>query len=71
MEVEITAESFLYKMIRKMLGTATDVANGKLPLEKIELMLKTPQDYYDLDTTVLKPNGLFLKNVEYDPSLFN
>ncbi len=65
-ELEIKAESFLYKMIRKMVGAANDVAKGKIPLEQINLMMLNPPDFYDSNlTTVMRPHGLFLKNVEY------
>lgn len=70
-EIEITAESFLYKMIRKMVGAAYDVAKGKISLDQINQMMLNPPDYYNKNvTTVMKPNGLFLKNVEYDPNFF-
>ena len=58
-------------MIRKMVGAAYDVSKGKIPLEQINLMMLNPPDYYDeYLTTVMKPNGLYLKNVEYDPKMF-
>lgn len=66
-DVEIKAESFMYKMIRKMIGAAVDVARGTIKLDQIASMLYKPSDFYDKDlTTILKPNGLYLKNVEYD-----
>ena len=66
LEVEITAESFLYKMIRKMVGVAVDVARHLRPLEQINRMMLCPPDFYGpSSTTILKPNGLFLKKVHY------
>ena len=66
-DVEIKAGSFLYKMIRKLIGAAYDVARGSIPIEQIDKMLKTPTLYYDSKlTTIMKPNGLYLKSVEYD-----
>ena len=64
-ELEIKAESFLYKMIRKMVGAAYDVSKNKIPLEQINLMMLNPPDWTSHTTTVMKPNGLYLKNVEY------
>ena len=65
-EVEIRAGSFLYKMIRKMVGAAVDVAKGMIPLKQIEKMMLCPPDYYGAEsTTVLRPNGLFLERVHY------
>lgn len=71
-EVEIAAGSFLYKMIRKLVGAAVDVANGVIELEQIEKMMLCPPDYYlgPDQTTVLKPNGLFLQKVHYLPEDF-
>jgi tRNA pseudouridine(38-40) synthase len=70
-EMSIQAESFLYKMIRKMFGVAVDVASGKYPIETIEKMMLNPPDYYEtLNSTILKPNGLYLKSVEYSPDEF-
>ena len=70
-ELEISAESFLYKMIRKMIGVAVDVANGKCALKTIDHMFSCPPDFYDANTaTILKPRGLFLKNVNYNLAKF-
>ncbi|CAF0828737.1 unnamed protein product [Brachionus calyciflorus] len=66
-ELEIKSTSFLYRMIRKMVGAASDVARGLIPIEQINHMLNNPEKYYFTNlTSVMKPNGLFLKNVEYD-----
>ena len=65
-EIEIQAESFLYKMIRKLMGVATNVACGKLPIEEIPAMLSNPIDFYEVDSVILSPNGLFLKSVNYN-----
>lgn len=70
-ELEINCSSFLYKMIRKIVGAANDVAKGIIPIEQINDMLTNPKNYYDEKlTSVMKPHGLFLKNVEYDPNDF-
>lgn len=50
-----------------MVGAAVDVAQSRLSLETLKLMMLQPADYYESDQiTILKPNGLFLKNVKYD-----
>lgn len=70
-ELEIKSSSFLYKMIRKMVGAASDVAKGMIPLEQINKMFTEPKKYYHKNlTSVMKPYGLFLKSVEYDPNDF-
>ena len=71
-EVEVRAQSFLYRMMRKMIGAAVDVARGRILLEQIDKMFDEPSKFYDDNTgTILKPNGLFLKNVEYEDNSFN
>ncbi|RMZ94621.1 tRNA pseudouridine synthase-like 1, partial [Brachionus plicatilis] len=58
-ELEIKSTSFLYKMIRKMVGAASDAAKGIIPIEQISNMLTEPQNYYDQKlTSVMKPHGL-------------
>jgi tRNA pseudouridine(38-40) synthase len=68
-ELELTAESFLYKMIRRIVGTLIAVSSGKLTLEDLNRMMLCPPDYYDtsiLNITTARPNGLFLKSVNYN-----
>ena len=67
-ELEVNAGSFLYKMIRKMIGLVVDVSRQRFKIEIIKDMLNNPKDYYDFnESTILKPNGLFLKQVHYSP----
>lgn len=71
-DIEVQARSFLYKMIRKMIGTCVDIANGKLPIEIIQAMFDQPEKYYDSKLVkVLTPNGLYLTDVVYDESNFD
>lgn len=71
-EIELTAESFLYKMIRILIGTCVDVAKNRIDLKEIEKMFACPPDYYDrVRATVLKPDGLILKRVNYDDKDFD
>lgn len=71
-EVELTAESFLYKMIRRIVCTMTDVAKGRLTLDTLKHIFQCPPDYYDNQNSkkyiinTLTPNGLFLKKVNYN-----
>lgn len=70
-EVEVTAGSFLYKMIRRLVGAAVDVARGAIPLELIDKMMLCPPDFYGpKSTTILRPNGLFLNKVHYNSEYF-
>ncbi len=71
-EVEVTAGSFLYKMIRKLVGAAVDVARGIIPLSQLEEMMLCPADFYGpRSTTILQPNGLFLQKVHYETEYFS
>lgn len=70
-ELEITAESFLYKMIRKIVGSLVGVSSGKLTLDDLNRMMLCPPDYYDnsvLNIITARPNGLILKSVNYNKS---
>jgi tRNA pseudouridine(38-40) synthase len=71
-EVEVKSTSFLYRMVRKMIGAAVDVARGRIPLERIDQMFENPAEFYNDNTSlILNPNGLFLKNVEYKDQSLN
>ncbi len=65
-ELEITGEAFLYKMIRKLVGAMVCVAKNRLCLKTLEKMMTCPPDYYDINIEILKPEGLILKKVLYD-----
>ncbi len=65
-EIELTAESFLYKMIRKLVGICVMTGKYQFDLNMIEKMFACPPDYYDLaNTNILAPYGLVLKNVNH------
>ena len=71
-EVEVTAGSFLYKMIRKLVGAAVDVARGVIPLSQLDEMMLSPADFYGpKSTSILQPNGLFLQKVHYETEFFS
>ena len=54
-------------MIRKMIGAAVDVAQSKIKLDYLRQMIISPSDFYGGDSiTILNPNGLFLKSVNYN-----
>jgi tRNA U38,U39,U40 pseudouridine synthase TruA len=66
-DVEVTCSSFLYRMVRKTLGSAVSVAKGIIPIEQIDGMFSDPAQFYDDNTfLMLKPNGLYLKRVNYE-----
>lgn len=61
--LEILAESFLYNMVRSLVGSAVDVARGKYPLHHIARALET-QDRQHVRLTA-PPQGLYLYHVLY------
>ncbi len=60
---EITGNGFLYNMVRIIIGTITDIARGKLPLETIDKMFESGDRNFGGKTAPAK--GLYLLNVEY------
>lgn len=60
---EITGNGFLYNMVRIIIGTITDIARGKLPLEIIDKMFETGDRNFGGKTAPAK--GLYLLKVEY------
>jgi len=67
----ITARSFLYRQVRRMVGAALAVGYGKIDLCKLEQMLSTPDRMsWDRRIFIVPPHGLYLMNVFYDPPDF-
>lgn len=61
--LEILAESFLYNMVRSLVGSAVDVARGRYPLAHIAQALATQNRQYVHLTA--PPQGLYLYHVMY------
>ena len=59
---EIKGLSFLWHQVRKMIGAATDVTNGRKKLTDIERGLNGEK----VDFTMAKPEFLTLTNIQYD-----
>ncbi len=59
----VTADGFLYKMVRTMAGTALDAARGKLTACDIDEIIRSRQRARAGAT--LPPSGLYLCRVEY------
>lgn len=60
------AESFLYKLIRRITATLVHIAKGQMTIEDVQNRFACPPDYYDSQLPVtLKPHGLFLYQVKY------
>jgi tRNA pseudouridine38-40 synthase len=59
----ITANAFLYHMVRNIIGTLVDIGIGKIPPSQIKIILKHKDRKYC--SKMAPPNGLFLWNVSY------
>lgn len=65
------AESFLYKLIRRITGTLVHIAKGQMTLQDVHDRFSCPPDYYDSSyPTTMKPHGLFLYQVKYNEEHF-
>lgn len=62
--IEVTADRFLYKMARFLVGALVAVAQGKLALEEVEECLRT--ESRDVTFTCAPAHALVLHSVEYD-----
>jgi tRNA pseudouridine38-40 synthase len=61
--IDITADGFLYKMVRNIIGTLLEVSRGRLDPEDLVKILKGKNRVLAGDTA--KPHALTLMNVEY------
>ena len=66
--IDITANSFLYHMVRNIVGTLLDIGISKFEPEHIDYLIKS-LDRKKCSKMVL-PNGLYLKNIYY-PKKYN
>ncbi len=62
-EIKITANGFLYNMVRIIVGLVLDIARGKLPIENIDKMFETGDRSYGGHTA--PPEPLILEEVFY------
>lgn len=64
LEIEFTGNGFLQYMVRNMVGFLIEVGEGKrMPKEVMEVLEKRNRKYAAFTA---KPEGLYLKNIEYD-----
>jgi len=59
----IVANSFLYKMVRFIVGTLLDVGTGRVGVKTVNKMIKGGP--VDVKCSVVAPCGLYLSNVKY------
>jgi tRNA pseudouridine38-40 synthase len=68
MEFFITADHFVYNMIRIIVGTQIDVENGKLCIDSLEKALKFKDRHFAGHTATAQ--GLCLEAIKYYPAIF-
>ncbi|XP_072334323.1 tRNA pseudouridine synthase-like 1 isoform X3 [Scyliorhinus torazame] len=65
-ELTFRSRSFLYKQVRRMTGALVAVGQGKLMPRHIADLLERRDSRAYPQNIIAPPDGLFLKNVEYD-----
>ncbi|XP_066587193.1 tRNA pseudouridine synthase-like 1 [Prorops nasuta] len=67
-QFKIKSKSFLYKQVRRMVGTVFALGKGIITEKDIETMLRIPSSA-KYQGVVAEPHGLYLLNIEYDPDV--
>ncbi|XP_069466203.1 tRNA pseudouridine synthase-like 1 [Ambystoma mexicanum] len=65
-EVTFKSRSFLYKQVRRMTGILVSVGQGRLTPSQVKELLEIRDTAAFPGNAMAPPDGLFLKNVEYD-----
>ncbi|XP_072442576.1 tRNA pseudouridine synthase-like 1 isoform X1 [Chiloscyllium punctatum] len=65
-ELTFRSRSFLYKQVRRMTGALVAVGQGRLMPQHIADLLEMRDSMAYPQNIIAPPDGLFLKNVEYD-----
>ncbi len=61
--IRVTADSFLYRMVRYIVGALLDVGRGRMRTEVLKKLIKG--EAVKMNMTVAPSCGLYLSNVEY------
>lgn len=67
--LEITADGFLYNMVRAIVGTLIKIGQGDWPMERMRDIIEA-QNRSEAGPTA-PPQGLYLVNAKYDPPLWD
>lgn len=64
----ITASHFLWKMVRRLVGSLVEVGRGSASVEDFARLIESPQTRSKLDPAkcTAPPSGLFLERIDYD-----
>lgn len=63
--ITFTGTGFLYKMVRLMVGAAHEAARGKITLEELDRLIRSPRPH-DKSPFCAPPDGLTLMQVHYE-----
>jgi tRNA pseudouridine38-40 synthase len=70
--IRIGASHFLWKMVRRIVGTLVEVGRGKLPIAAFERLLQSSrhdtQQIFDIAAHTAPPSGLFLERIQFQKS---
>lgn len=70
-DITFTSRSFLYKQVRKIVGTMLSCAQGRTTLDEVRWLLDNPNvDNWPSYISLAPAHGLYLKRVEYDEDDF-
>lgn len=70
-DITFNAQSFVYRQIRRMIGTLVATAKGRLTQREIYEMLTIPsQQSFSNKINVAPAHGLYLTNIEFRPNSF-
>lgn len=63
----ITASHFLWKMVRRLVGSLVEIGRGNVRLDDLALLLEKPSAKSALDPArvTAPPSGLFLESIQY------
>jgi tRNA pseudouridine38-40 synthase len=63
----LTASHFLWKMVRRVVGSLAEIGRGKVTVAEFETLLKNPKAKTSLDPArvTAPPSGLFLERIVY------
>ncbi len=66
-QFRITASHFLWKMVRRLVGSLVEVGRGSASVEDFARLIEQPSGTSKLDPAkcTAPPSGLFLENIEY------
>ena len=65
-EITIGAKSFLYNMVRSIIGAIIDVVRGRISIDKIKRQLQEPKKLITIKPQLAPSEGLYFMQAKYD-----